>query len=492
MGILKLESFGTLTLLLILALVGSLGMDASAQKADKGEGGQLRVYPKQSDKYLINPGKGWIVYESFRHASEAAWEKASVGYARFNWKDIHTADGTFQWEPIDSALKECRKRGKRFAFGIMAVCVNSKENWVGMPDWVVAAGAKWYPSETAPACKVPVWEDPVFMAKMGQLVSALAERYNGNPAIEFIDCRTFGNWGEWHLVMLGGKDPGDAVKRKFVDQWAGFDKTHVVLPISAGSGMNPGGYGFYARDKYGFAAREDSAEHPPQWKTCAPFLDHGPAIAEWSWPYGKIKYGQGWTGKKWQDEMLPGQMLGSRYSYQPLGEWNSPNNGDADLFLAEKGRLVDEWQNRMGYWFRMTEASYPGDFANGNAGKVTFGIRNDGVAPIYLKGHSGVVKAALMDADNRVLAVATLKGVNPFGWKAAQTVTNTAEIAFPRHKQAAKIALGVFSSEGAAHPDIKLGIENGTEQNWYVLPDMPPKRAEPAAVNEKLDNVLRL
>ena len=38
---------------------------------------------------------------------------------------------------------------------------------------------------TAAECKVPVWHDPVFMAKMGQLVSALAKRYNGNPNIEF-------------------------------------------------------------------------------------------------------------------------------------------------------------------------------------------------------------------------------------------------------------------------------------------------------------------
>jgi len=48
------------------------------------EAGTMCVYPKLSDRYLINPGKGWIIYRSFAHASEAAWAKASVGYARFN------------------------------------------------------------------------------------------------------------------------------------------------------------------------------------------------------------------------------------------------------------------------------------------------------------------------------------------------------------------------------------------------------------------------
>jgi len=466
-----LGSTGIYILLVICCLVG--GNDTSAQNAENSEGGKMHVYPKESDRYLINPGKGWIIYRSFAHVSDAAWEKASVEYARYNWKEIHTANKTFNWKPIDGMMEECRKRGKRFAFGIMPVCVNSRNNWVGMPEWVIDAGAKWYPSTTAPECKVPVWDDPVFIAKMGQLVSALAKRYNGNPHIEFIDCRTFGNWGEWHLGELGGTDPGTAVKQQFIDQWAGFGKTHVVIPISGGTGMEPGGYGLYGRDKYGFGAREDSSEHPPRWKTCLPFLDHGPAIAEWSFPYDKIKHGQGWTGEKWQDEMLPEQIRGSRYSYQPLGEWNSLNQRDADLFLAEKRHLVDQWQNRMGYWFRMTEASYPGDFANGTTGKVSLTIRNDGVAPIYLKGNTGVVKAALMDADHHVLAVTMLTGVNLFDWKPGQTVSSTAKVTFSHHVQAAKIALGVFTSEAVTHPDIKLGIEHGTEQNWYVLSDMP-------------------
>jgi hypothetical protein len=352
----------------------------------------------------------------------------------------------------------------------MTVCVNSSSDRQGIPRWVTDAGAKFLGDGDY---REPVWNDPVFIAKIGQFVAALTKRYNGNLHIEFVDCRTFGNWGEWHLGMLRGEDPGNAVKQQFIDQWAGFDRTHVVIPISGGTGMQPEGYGLYARNKYGFGAREDSSEHPPRWKTCLPFLDHGPAIAEWSFPYGKIKHGQGWTGQKWQDEMLPGQIQGSGSSYQPLGEWNSPNHSDADMFLAEKGPMVDKWQNRMGYWFRMTEASYPGEMAKGTAGKVSFAIRNDGVAPIYLKGHTGVVKVALMDADNHVVALSTLKGVKPFDWKSGQTVSSTAEVSFPRHAHAAKIALGVFSREGIAHPDIRLGIEHGTEENWYVLSDMP-------------------
>ena len=430
----------------------------------------VHVYPKESKAYLLNPGKGWIIYASFANASPSAWEKASVGYARFNWKDIHTADHTFDWQRIDSMRAECVQRGKRFAFGIMPVCVNAKDSYASMPLWVVDAGARHYVATGTKDCQVPVWDDPVFIEKMAQLVTALTERYNGDPAIEFIDCRTFGNWGEWHLGGLGGNDPGDTIKRQFIDQWAGFDQTHIVVPISGGTGMSPGGYGVYARDTYQFGAREDSSEHRPRWQTCVSFLNRGPAVAEWSFPYEQIKKGQGWTREIWQDDMLPGQIEGSRYSYQPLGEWNGTN---ADTFLSEKGPLVDEWQNKMGYWFKLTEASYPHDLANGTTGRLSFKMRNDGVAPIYIKGNRAVVKAALLDDGMNVLAMTTLAGVNPFDWKPGEAVTSQAEVSFPRQAQATKVALGVFSKEALTNPDIKLGTDHGTALNWYVLSAMP-------------------
>lgn len=433
-----------------------------------GLSADVSVVPKENNAYLLNPGKGWIIYTSFANASAAAWAKASLGYTRYMWKDIHTADNTFNWALIDNDLAECVKRGKRFAFGVMTICVNSATDHQSMPQWVIDAGAKSYIGNGG--CKVPVWDDPVFTNRMGQFVSGLVKRYNGNPDIEFIDCRTYGNWGEWHLYGVGGNAPSEAILRQYLDQWAGFDKTHVIVPISGGTGMGGGGYGIYARDTCKFGAREDSSETGGRWKTCLPFLNHGPAVAEWSFPYAALKQGKGWTKEIWSNDKLAGQINGSKYSYQPLGEWNG---NDADTFLAENAPLVDEWQNKMGYWFKLTLASYPADLANGTTGKLSFRMRNDGVAPIYIKGHSAVVKVALMDKAAKVLSVVTLKGVNPFDWKPGETIPQSAEFAFPKNAKGTKLALGVFTRESLTNPDIKLGIDDGTALNWYVLSDMP-------------------
>jgi len=171
----------------------------------------------------------------------------------------------------------------------------------------------------------------------------------------------------------------------------------------------------------------------------------------------------------WSHDKLAGQINGSKYSYQPLGEWNG---NDADTFLNDAGPLVDEWQNKMGYWFKLTLASYPADLANGIIGKLSFRMRNDGVAPIYIKGHRAVVKVALMDNASNVLSTVTLKGVHPFARKPGETIEQAAEFAFPKNAKGTKLALGVFTKESLTNPDVKLGIENGTALNWYVLTDM--------------------
>jgi hypothetical protein len=115
----------------------------------------------------------------------------------------------------------------------------------------------------------------------------------------------------------------------------------------------------------------------------------------------------------------------------------------------------------MGYWFKLTQASCPADLANGTTGKISFRMRNDGVVPIYIKGNRAVVKVALMDNATNVLSTVTLKGVNPFDWKPDETVTQSAEFAFPKNAKGTRLALGVFTKESRASPDIKLGIWDG-------------------------------
>jgi len=88
-----------------------------------------------------------------------------------------------------------------------------------------------------------------------------------------------------------------------------------------------------------------------------------------------------------------------------------------------------------------------------------------------LKGADAVCVTILCGSTN-VLSTATLKGVNPFAWKPGETITQSAEFAYPKNSKGTKLALGVFTKEALTNPDVKLGIDQGTARNWYVLSNM--------------------
>jgi len=430
---------------------------------------QITVVPVSNDNYLINPGKGWVIYSNFSNADSSAWAKASVGYTRFDWKDIHIAENTYNWSIIDNALNDCINRGKLFAFGVMSCNVNSSSSYASMPQWVIDAGAQYYLASGAPDCKIPVWNDSIFIDKIQQFVNALSLRYNGNKNIAFIDNRIYGNWGEWHLYLIGGSDPGNSIKNSFVDMFSIFDKTFIIQPNSGGEGSYEGGFAYYARDTYNMGWREDSSDDEERWTVCSLSSEYAPNVAEWSTSYANLEAGAGWTGEFWSDQMVSEAVLGSHYSYQNFGQWNG---NEANTFLAEKEYLIDEWQNKMGYWFKITSATFPGDLANGTYGIISFSVKNDGVARQCIKNSTGCVKLALLDNDYNVLQTIRLPAINPINWAPFQTTNENADFSFPFTSGATKLGLGVFSDSTLTIPDTKLGINNGTPDNWYILTDM--------------------
>jgi hypothetical protein len=248
------------------------------------------AYPTASTEFLLNPGKGWVIYSDFSSSqkSDSVIAHASVGYNRFSWSEIEPASNNFNWSPIDNAvaLLKSRRSDLKFAFGIMSACNNgdsvsaSAPNYQSTPVWVFEQGAKFY---MYGSIKEPVWSDTILLNRQARLTAALKEHYNGDPDIAYIDARNFGNWGEWHLFMCGGSsyDPGVAAKQKMIDMWSGFDKTLIIIPVSEGVSVNP--QGPYGRDTYGFGYREDSGDIKARWTTCAGAFNIAPAVCEWGW-----------------------------------------------------------------------------------------------------------------------------------------------------------------------------------------------------------------
>ncbi|MGH9841739.1 MAG: beta-galactosidase [Blastocatellia bacterium] len=122
----------------------------------------------------------------------------------FTWAELEPQEGTSNFTIIDQLTPPWIAEGKRFAIGVMT----SPD---GAPDWVYQAGAARVTGEP-PANRVyPVYWDPVYQQKFGNLLKALAGRYGNDPNLE--------------LLVMGGF--GEGITEHPVDNDSGTEATYT-------------------------------------------------------------------------------------------------------------------------------------------------------------------------------------------------------------------------------------------------------------------------
>ena len=72
----------------------------------------------------------------------------------------------------------------------------------------------------------------MYLQACRDFASALAEHFDGDPRVEFIDIRPFGNWGEWHFSQVTGSDmPEVKIQNDMIKHYKDvFEKTLLAVP----------------------------------------------------------------------------------------------------------------------------------------------------------------------------------------------------------------------------------------------------------------------
>jgi len=478
----------------------------------------ITVLPKRDDTPLVNPGKGWIVYcdgtWDFSKVEEKTWEFATLGYCRFSWSAIEVADGVYDWTKIDSALDQCRKAGKTFAFGIMTSNPTSTVDYhtpkfildredVNSLTLLVPNSA--YPDDTVPGgyklfTKHEVnYKDPGegFFIKLKQFVRALRERYGNEPDIEYIDIRSFGSWGEnTHAWLFGSDEEGydqgicdqsrhdqgvdpDVMKKCwqiYIDEFKG---TGIQLMTAWGYGCNyctnftlkeP----FYWAAEQGVGVRRDGFSGK-----------NGCVSAEVLWSVNKapsaLEMPGGYQGVRKNYNFSAEDLIESpeynRASYYPIGAYGNDGNN----MVKELGEAMKAITNRIGYYFVLRETTVSSSLGIGKPGVIRMDWYNYGVAKLFLKSR---VELALLDEQNNVVDRCTLEGVDPSSFVSeldiltkdkANRISSTFTFNKAESGKDYKLAIGVFTERGYENPDISIGNER-LPNNWVVLVDMTKEK----------------
>lgn len=171
------------------------------------------------------------------------------GHQSVYWDDLEPTEGNYQWSHIENFVNVQVANGKRAALGLITYNANLESHRsnpnnppLRTPDWVFAAGAGYVTVRYG--VHVPKYWDPIYLAKYENFVTALANQYDGDPRIEFIQIGV-GRYGE---TFPCDKDDEPYVEQAMIQdghtQWTWaymvndivdiyarhFHQTHLLLP----------------------------------------------------------------------------------------------------------------------------------------------------------------------------------------------------------------------------------------------------------------------
>jgi hypothetical protein len=458
---------------LLLFLLNNFSVTASAfasslAKRPSGVKNFSIIIPAANSEMLINPGQGWVLYGTPKNQTAKTLAYASVGYTRYNWSDVEPQEGVYNWSLIDNDLNSWTALGKKFAFGVMNANSSTPTNKYVTPKWVFKDGAvavKSWAYDNILLRKgvqyIPVWDNPIFLRKVQDFVTALAQRYDENPNIAFIDIRSYGNWGVQDVnglprsVLLSPK----GVQEHIQIYRNAFKHTQLICPW--GSPLYKGTYTWAASQHVGL--RRDGIMVESNGSELLLAYGKAPIVFEFYSTYQWLK-----LKKYWGDAKLLADVAAGRPSYINLGQWGD----DAEVMLAQQAKLVQQVTSMMGYHFVLSSATIPNTITNRQANTISFLWKNQGVSYLY---QPASVAVALLDNTNHLVQKQWLPKVNPQTWTPGKTtITSTAVTFTGVHAGSYKLAVGLFVHTTDSTPTYLIGNKGRTSSNWYVISSREP------------------
>ena len=196
---------------------------------DQDAGWQTVLFTTPSNRPVRNPGLGLVGYaweeggpslaaRAGRETLEqhvhklAALPFVDVLYIRCDWRDVQKQPGRLDLNPVwELAFAAAKERGLRVAFRVQLSSPNFEPQRLAMPDFLqkevplVNIG----PIRDHPGAQYrePRYDHPAFQRAFEELVNLLAERFEGNPLLEWVDLMQYGFWGEGHTSDLPSPFP---------------------------------------------------------------------------------------------------------------------------------------------------------------------------------------------------------------------------------------------------------------------------------------------
>lgn len=457
-------------------------------------------------RLLVNPHKGWYhhfpdnhpnKYQIARDADLLEFPGMDHLYIRLAWAYLEPREGQFDWAVIDRLIEKWTERGLGIAFRISCkeTSTDRIEQQFATPRWVLEAGAKggYFRSGQEVGSDgpwEPLFDDPIFLAKLDTFLAAFAARYDRQPWVRYIDIGSIGDWGEGHTHSGSRKEYSLAVRKHHVDlHLEHFKRAQLVISddfvyslkdpaerqalhqhiLTNGityrdDSIMVNGYFSSASDRFTVRSPEFFADAYLRTPTVFELEHYGSVKRLGNWegrPESAVtKFGKGKKGPDFFRGAL--ELLHATY----IGY-----HGYAHEWLADNPEFTREMLNRCGYWLFPQSIELPESFASGTAMPLTLRMENRGVAPPYAPYE---LRLKLSGAGTNLVRVLA---TNCKSWLPGAPVASRYELALPAGLKPGsyEVALGLFDVyQGKSRPvDFALKASVRDSEGYYQLTKVP-------------------
>jgi len=231
-------------------------LDQGPFDIEQDEGWRTALFTTPSEKALRNPGLGLVGYmweesgpslavrAGKRSLEEQAEQIASlpfvdVLYIRCDWRNVQSRPGQLDLDPVwQLTMDAARRHNLRAAFRVQLSNPEFQPKRIALPDFLHSK----IPMVNIGGLKrrgdvqyvEPRYDHPEFRKAFRELNRLLADRFNGDPLIEWMDLMQYGFWGEGHTSNLPNPFPDyNTAERTFLEmtaeQLSAWSKTPLAV-----------------------------------------------------------------------------------------------------------------------------------------------------------------------------------------------------------------------------------------------------------------------
>lgn len=433
---------------------------------------------------VVNPHKGFVQYAwssdyinniywdaALASGKNEAWDYCSVVYTGAGWASIQKGKNEYDWSTIDHLLTLCAENGRTLGWRIYPVNSSAKEegkpgSGEHVPQYIYDEGCPFVEATikgTDKTIRVPDWSNPIYIQACKDFAAEMARRYDGDKRVEFIDIRSFGNWGEWHCSQLEGSEmPSEEIQKDMIAYYASvFKTTQLVVPSDCKGDVLEYAYSL------GVAKRNDGLiQIKDRELDLAKCYEAGlPAIGENCDVYknlleldDKDSYNLKWTLERWKQAINVSHM-----SYYELDR-----DTCAREFFKENADSIKEMTNKLGYNFEVTSANLKVD-ENNNC-ELTVKIKNAGLAPAFFD--MNLIADACDALGKRKFQLGSSKYIKKGSFADGDEKTFIFYANFQPLCKGDFICLGLYEDAAASEPNVKFDNKNTLKNNKLRLGEL--------------------